>query len=135
MKNQEKSTKKAVIALLILLAVIAVLLCVYRFTRGETSEGQKTVTIHVIHKDQSVNDFEITTTREYLGEVLTDEGLAEGENGPYGMFIRTVDEETADEAGQEWWCITKGGDQLNTSVDQTPVTDGDEYELTLTVGY
>ena len=93
------------------------------------------MTIHVVHKDQSVRDFEVSTTREYLGEVLKDEGLAEGEDGAYGMYITTVDGETADEAGQEWWCITKGGGRLDTSADQTPVMDGDEYELTLTAGY
>lgn len=135
MKTEEKNSKKAVLSLVILAAVIAALLCVYQFTKEKPVEGQKNVTIHVVHKDQSVRDFEVSTTREYLGEVLKDEGLAEGEDGAYGMYITTVDGETADEAGQEWWCITKGGGRLDTSADQTPVMDGDEYELTLTAGY
>ena len=31
--------------------------------------------------------------------------------------------------------ITKAGEQVNTSADQTPVADGDEFELTLKEGY
>ena len=67
--------------------------------------------------------------------MLTDEELVSGDIGAYGMFITTVDGETADDTNQEWWCITKGNEQLNTSADQTPIADGDNYELTLTVGY
>ena len=67
--------------------------------------------------------------------MLVDENLVSGENGAYGMFITSVDGETADDANQEWWCITKKNERLNTSADQTPIADGDAYELTLTIGY
>ena len=59
----------------------------------------------------------------------------DGESGEYGLFITTVDEETADDSKQQWWCITKGGEQVTTSADQTPVSDGDAFELTLKEGY
>lgn len=72
---------------------------------------------------------------KYLGEVLERENLVDGESGEYGLFITTVDEETADDSKQQWWCITKGGEQVNTSADQTPVSDGDAFELTLKEGY
>ena len=68
-------------------------------------------------------------------ELLTEEGLVSGEEGAYGMFITTVDGETADDTNQEWWCITKDKEKLNTSADQTPIADGEKYELTLTIGY
>lgn len=135
MEKTQKNTKKVIFSLAALAAVILILLCVYQFTKKEAVQGQKTVTIRVIHGDQSENTFEVTTEREYLGDVLKDEGLAEGEDGAYGMYIITVDGETADEASQEWWCITKGGETLNTSADQTPILDGEGYELTLTAGY
>ena len=51
------------------------------------------------------------------------------------MYILTVDGETADESKQQWWCITKGGEMVNTSVDTTPIQDGDQFELTLKEGY
>ena len=30
---------------------------------------------------------------------------------------------------------TKGGEQVNTSADQTPIADGEQFELTLKEGY
>ncbi len=39
------------------------------------------------------------------------------------------------ESKQQWWCITKGGEQVNTSADQTPIADGEQFELTLKEGY
>lgn len=135
MKTEAKNGKKILIALVVLLAMIAVFFGIYQFTKQTAVTGAKTITIDVIHKDGSLKTFEYHTDREYLGEVLTDEELVLGEEGPYGIFITSVDNETADDSNQEWWCITKNNEQLNTSADQTPIADGDKYELTLTIGY
>lgn len=135
MNTKQHNTKKIVIALAALLVVIAALFGVYRFTKGAVSQGAKNITVDVIHRDGSLKTFAYDTNREYLGEVLADEQLAQGEEGAYGLFITTVDGETADSDNQEWWCITKDGTSLNTGVDQTPIADGDKYELTLTAGY
>lgn len=130
-----KNTKRTIIALAGLLLVLAVLFGIYRFTRPETVKGDKVITLEVVHGDGTTNVREIGTSREYLGEVLADEELVKGEEGSYGLFITEVEGEAADESSQEWWCLTKGGEELMTSADQTPIADGDRYELTLTVGY
>lgn len=132
MKTQQK---KIILALAALLIAVIAMLGVWRLTRETASSGAKAVTVEVIHRDASHKTFEYRTDREYLGELLKDEALADGEDGAYGMFITTVDGETADDTAQEWWCITKAGEMLNTSADQTPLADGDKYELTLTTGY
>ena len=62
-------------------------------------------------------------------------GLLEGEEGQYGLYVKSVNGITADEANQEWWCLTKGGEDVMTGVDMTPVEDGAAYEFTLTVGW
>ena len=49
----------------------------------------------------------LTQMTKYLGEVLESENLVDGESGEYGLFITTVDEETADDSKQQWWCINK----------------------------
>ncbi len=135
MKSETKNTKKVIFSVVALVAVIAVLFSVYWFTKGKTSAGSKTITIDVVHKDESVKTFTAKTEREFLGEVLADKKIVEGEEGPYGLFIMAADGEVADESNQEWWCLTKDGGQVNTSADQTPIADGDKYELTLTIGY
>ena len=133
--EQKKNNKKTIIAAVILVLVIAVLFGVYQLNRGKTTAGDKHITVTVVHKDGSSKDFAYDTDREFLGEVLKDKELVQGEDGPYGLYITAADGEAADEGSQEWWCLTKGGAQVNTSADQTPIADGDVYELTLTVGY
>lgn len=135
MHSGQINMKKTMTALAALLIVIIALLGIYQFTKGHAVQGDKNITVEVIHKDGSIKTFEYQTDHEYLGEVLIGESLVSGESGAYGMFITTVDGETADDSNQEWWCITKNNEQLNTSADQTPIADGEKYELTLTVGY
>lgn len=103
-------------------------------SKNASGDG-RSVTVTVVHGDKSSKDFTYTSQAESLGEVLLEEGLVSGEDGPYGLFIQTVDGETADEAKEQWWCLTKGGEGVNTGVDTTPFEDGDQFELTLTEGY
>lgn len=135
MENPKKNSKKPILAVIGLVVVIAALLCVFLMTRQSTVEGKKTITVEVVDKDGASQEFTYETDREYLGEVLQDENLVEGEEGEFGLFITVVNGIAADDSNQEWWCITKTGEQLNTSADKTPIADGETYELTLTVGY
>ena len=102
---------------------------------GSSAPEQKTVTIEVIHKDKTQKEFQILSAAEYLGDALVAEGLVKGTTGDYGLYIDTVDNETADKSKEEWWCITKGGQAVMTGISTTPFADGDTFELTLTVGY
>lgn len=130
-----KKNKKIIIAAVILvLACIAAWFLYERFMpAGEA--GDKTITVTVVHTDKKEKEFTYQTDAAYLGKVLIKNELVEGEDGQYGMFITTVDKETADESKQQWWCITKAGEKVETSADQTPIKDGEKYELTLMEGY
>ena len=128
-------SKKSVFFAILLAAVMAVFLGIWYVARPQTSAGEKDLSIQVIHGDLSTRIFEITTTAEFLGDALTEHGIVQGEMGPYGLYILTADGETADEANQEWWCITRSGESLTTGASETPISNGETYELTLTVGY
>ena len=127
--------KKPVLSAIALAAAAAVLLGVYFMARPETTAGEKELTIQVVHGDQSEKSFEVTTSAEFLADVLQEHDIAQGEDGPYGLYILTADGETVDEGNQEWWCVTRSGESLTTGASETPVADGEHYELTLTVGY
>lgn len=99
------------------------------------SGSVKNITLQVVHRDESVKDFEIATDKENLRQALEDEGLIKGEESEFGLFVKTVDGETADDSKQEWWCLTKGGETWNNGVDSTEIADGDAFEFTLTTGY
>ena len=130
-----KGNKKTLFAVAALAVVAALMLGIWYFTRPQPQEGAKTVAVAVVHADASSKEFTYHTDAEYLGELLLAEKLVEGEEGAFGLFITTVDGETAQDSLRQWWCITKGGETLNTSADQTPIEDGDKFELTLTEGY
>ncbi len=129
---KKKST--IIAAVVLVLVVVAAGLLYMKFKPGTTA-GEKEVEITVVHGDESQTTFTYDTDAEYLGEVMQDVELVEGEKGEFGLFIKTADGETADESKQQWWCITKGGEQVNTSADTTPIQDGDKFELTLKEGY
>ena len=108
------------------IAVILALLLVFHFTSGPSDAGEKTLSIHT-------RAFTVTTDENYLGPALEAEGLIEGEKGQYGLFITTVDGVKADDSKNQWWCITKGGEDVYTGADSTPIADGDCFELTLSI--
>ena len=66
---------------------------------------------------------------------MEQEGLIQGTESDFGLYVQTVDGETADESIQQWWCITKEGEMLMTGVDDTVIADGEQYEFTLTTGW
>lgn len=127
--------KKTLIALLVLVLFIGAAVACWAAFRPEAVEGSKTVTVTVTHGSGETNEFVIHTDEEYLGAALTSEGLLSGTDGPYGLYVMTVDGETVDEANQEWWGYTKSGEQVNYGVDTCPIADGDHYEFTFHVGW
>lgn len=139
-KKQGKEKRKMKKKQTVILAVALVVCCllggiVYQMYKPKTAEGNKEVTITVVHADKSEKEFSYKTDEEYLGKVLLEEGLVAGEESEYGLFVKTVDGETADDIKQQWWCLTEGGEMVNTGIDQTPIEDGDQFELTMTEGY
>ena len=131
-----KNKKTTIIAVAVLAALVAIFAVVAIATRPETDSGSKSVTVEVVMADGSSEEFTAKTDAEFLGPVLLDElKIVEGEMGDYGLYIKTVNGYTANDANQEWWCLTKGGEDVMTGADSTPIYDGDKFELTLMVGY
>lgn len=134
-KKQKQSTKKVILLIAALIIAAAAMFGIYKAFMPQGQAGEKEITVTVVHADKSSKDFTFQTEEAYLGAVLKAEKLVEGTDGEFGMFITSVDGEKADDTKEQWWCITKGGESLNTSADQTPIEDGDQFELTLTEGY
>lgn len=122
--------KKRLLAALACMALLAALAAC-----GGGGGGEKNFTLQVTHGDGTGQTFQVTTRKDTVGEALLDQELIAGEAGPYGLYVTTVDGETADSAKEQWWCLTKDGASVNTGVDSTQVEDGATYEFTLTEGY
>ena len=123
--------KKAWLPAAALVVVALLLLGLWYVNRPQGQAGDKTITVEVVHADESSREFTYQTSEEFLGPVLIEEGLAQGEESTYGLFITTVDGETAE--GNQWWCITQDGQMVETGADTTPIADGDHFELTMSV--
>ena len=132
---EKKNKKLLVIGIVILAVLVAAFALIWTVTRPETSAGAKDITVIVDYGDETSDTFEIATDAEFLREAIEEEVGLEGDESEFGLYIKTVNGVTADEAQQQWWCITKGGEAVMSGVDTTPVADGDQFELTLTTGW
>ena len=130
-----RGNKKTLFAVAALAVAAALMLGLWYFTRPQSQAGEKTIVVQVVHGDQSTKDFTCQTDADTLGEVLVEEKLAQGEEGPTGLFVTIVDGEEAQDSLRQWWCVTKSGGRVDTGIDSTPIEDGDHFEITLKTGY
>lgn len=126
--------KKTLIAVIALILAVILAAGAWMIWKPTGTAGEKTITVEVIVDEEST-EYVIGTDAEFLRGALEEADLVGGSESEYGLFVTSVAGVTADDANQEWWCFTKGGESLNTGVDDTPIADGDHFEATLTVGW
>ena len=140
MENKEMETTqekkggagKAILGIVIAVVLIGALIAVYLVFGPKTSEGSKAITI-TITDDQGVDTvYETKTDAEYLMDAVQElDGITiEGEEGDYGLFIKTVNGITADyDTDGAYWSIYVNGEYGNYGIDAQPVADGDSYAI------
>ena len=133
--QQEKEKAKCIIALIIVLVLAAAALVIWQTNKRETQQGGKEITVNVDHLNGDDTTFTIHTDEEYLRGALEQEDLIEGTESEYGLYVLTVDGETADESEQQWWGYSVNGTFAELGVDSQPVADGDVYDFVLNVGW
>lgn len=122
--------KKAILSVVAIVVVVALALGLWYFTRPQTSEGEKSFTVTVVHSDGEEKTFSYTSSEEYVGTVVQEEGLVEGDMGEYGLYIKVVDGERAVfEENATYWAFYIGEEYAQTGIDVTPIEDGTAYRL------
>jgi hypothetical protein len=129
--------KKVVVLGVLLVVIVAAFAVVYQVFIPKGFAGTKTIAVDIFPDGDDGDSYSktIQTKEAYLGQALKDEKLIAGTESEYGFYITAVDGLAADDSKQQWWCITKGGAEVFTGVDDTPILDGETYELTLKTGY
>ena len=127
--------KKQIVAIVLFVLLIAAFALVWILGRPAASEGSKNLTVTVQHLDGSEKNFAVKTDAEYLRGALEPEGIIAGSDGEYGLWIQTVDGETADDSLQQWWGFTVNGEFAMYGADEQVVNDGDVIVFTLNEGY
>ena len=141
MKN---TTKIIVAAALVLTMLFCILSCGEKkpaeglwatalYTENTTlGEGAKTITVEVTAEEKTVV-FTVKTDAATVGDALMTVGLLAGEEGPYGLYIKSVNGIVADfDVDQTYWAFNIGGEYAMTGVDQTEITEGTVYQLVRT---
>ena len=101
------------------------------YTEDKTfGEGTKKVDVELIVADKSIT-FTVKTDKENLADALLEHKLIEGEDGPYGLYIKKVNGILADyDVNQSYWNISKNDEMLMTGASDTKIKDGEKYEIT-----
>ena len=98
MEQKKMSKGKIALAFAALVVVVAALIGVYSMFGAKAVAGSKNITIEVINKAAESTVYELATDAEFLRQAMEEaEGLTfEGEEGPYGLAVSTVNGEIAD---------------------------------------
>ena len=72
----------------------------------------------------------VKTDAVTVGEALLENGLIAGEDGDYGLYVKTVCGITADyDVDKTYWAFYINGEYAMSGVDKTDIADGAVYEF------
>lgn len=130
MKNKKLVVGLSV-ALVVLIAVFAV---VFIANRPETDDGKKNIDVTIVYADKTSKDLDIDTDAEFLADALFEEGIITETEYDSGFYTE-IDGVKADfNVDKAWWCVTKDGEMTSVGMNELPLSDGDKYEITYTIG-
>lgn len=93
-------------------------------------EGAKVFAFTVTDLEGKETAFEIHTDKEMVGEALLDLGLIAGDQGAYGLYVKTVNGITADyDKDGKYWAFYVDGTYASSGVDTTQIEEGKTYSF------
>ena len=100
------------------------------YTEDQTfGEGAKTVIVEIKAQERSVT-FTVKTDKDTVGAALMEHGLIDGEEGPYGLYVKAVNGMKADyDTDKYYWALYVNGEISMTGVDTTEITEGAIYQM------
>ena len=93
-------------------------------------QGQKQFDFSVFDLDGNETKFIVKTDADTVGKALIDAGLIEGEDGPYGLYVKKVNGVLADyDKDQTYWAFYVDGEYGMNGVDKTDIEEGKVYSF------
>ncbi len=93
-------------------------------------EGEKFFSFSVTDADGNETAFEIRTDKTVVGEALQELGLLSGDEGPYGLYVKTVNGITYDyDTDGKYWAFYINGEYAVTGVDVTEIEENAVYSF------
>ncbi len=94
----------------------------------QIGEGEKAFYLRVI--GETARAFDVSTNEEFVGVALQNLGIIEGEKGPYGLYVKTVDGETVDfDKDKKYWAFYINDEYATKGIDQTEIEEDAVYLL------
>ncbi len=104
-------------------------------SEGASKDGDKTITVKVTDDKGVTTAYVITTNASNLRAALEQEKMVEGDEGDFGLYVKKVNGLRADyDLDGAYWKFTKGDTMLMTSIDSTPIYNGETFEIIYTKG-
>ena len=102
---------------------------------AELGEGETEFLLTITDLDGNETQVTIHTDKTTVGEALQELGLSEGEEGQYGLYVKTVNGITADyDTDKTYWGFYINGEYAMSGVDTTDIVAGDTYALVVEKG-
>lgn len=118
-----KKTLCLLLVLVLTLSALGLTAC-----KKEDASAAHTFTLEVTDLEGKVTKHEISTDKKTVGEALLEQGLISGDEGDYGLYVKTVDGLTLDyETDGKYWAFYVDGEYAMAGVDSTDITDGSTY--------
>ena len=97
----------------------------------ELGEGKTQFLFYVTDADGKESAFKINTDKAMVGEALLELDLIAGEEGDYGLYVKTVNGITVDyeKDGGKYWAFYVNGQYASAGVDQTEINPQDTYSF------
>ena len=96
----------------------------------EVGEGQTSFTFKVKFKDGSERTYLVKTDSTNVGTALIDAGLISGEDGAYGLYVKTVAGETLDyNTDGKYWAFYENDAYAMKGVELTTIAGGVVYSF------
>lgn len=94
----------------------------------EVGEGNTVFYFSAVDDKGNQTDMKVRTNEKTVGAALVAAGLIEGEEGPYGLYVKTVLGVTLDyEKDGKFWAFYENGVSALKGVDQTDITPEASY--------
>ena len=91
-------------------------------------EGSKSFEFTVVNMAGEEATFEVKTDEDTVGAALLENNVIAGEDGDYGLYVKTVNGETVDyDKDGNYWAFYINGEYGMTGVDATDIVEGDSY--------
>lgn len=91
-------------------------------------EGSKTFEFTIVNTEGKEITLEIHTDKDTVRDALLENNLIAGEDGEYGLYVKTVNGETVDyDTDGKYWAFYINDEYGMTGVDTTTITEGDSY--------